>query len=306
MLFSVLQRIIFPAISFLYCKQHARLAERHKGGTHMKKIFITLLIALLVLAHHWNTYAEEQQICLNCGAAVASNFCPDCGHSNTASLPAPASDETYLSLKISYEKNAFLAKYDVDIYLDNVSLGTIKQSEILQKLIVVKKGIHELTLHKGSSQVASILISAADNAQLSCTLKAHLFRLEVKDLVNSHPVSETVKDNYELAKFASECQAIDRERFCRYPEKYANQKVHLQGHVVAAAENFAGAMKVVLKDGKNELWIVEYHRSKDEPRLLVNDHVDVFGQCKGITDYTSATESIPNLPTITLSYLKLK
>ena len=271
----------------------------------MKKLLIALLIALLAFACHWNTYAEEQQLCLNCGAAVASNFCPDCGQSNTASLPSPASDETYLSLKISYEKNTFLAKYDVDIYLDGVSLGTIKQSEILQKLIVVKKGIHELTLRKGSSQVGSILISAADKAQLSCTLKAHMFRLEVKDLVNSHPVSETAKDNYELTKFASECQAIERERFCRYPEKYAGQKVLLQGRVVAATETFTGTMKVVLKDSRSELWIVEYHRSKDEPRLLVNDHVDVYGQCKGVTTYTSSTESFPSLPTITLTYLEL-
>ena len=161
-------------------------------------------------------------------------------------------------------------------------------------------------MRKGNVQVGSILINPAGKAQLSCTLKAHMFRLEVRDLVNSHPVSEAAKDNYELAKFAGECKAIDRELFCRYPEKYANQKVHLQGRVIATAENFAGMMKVVLKDSRSELWIVEYHRRKDEPRLLINDHVDVYGQCKGISTFTSATEAFPNLPTVSLSYLNLK
>lgn len=272
----------------------------------MKKILVALLIAMFIFAYHWNTYAEEQPICLNCGAIVLGNFCSECGHSSTASLPAPASDETYLSLKISYEKNTLLAKYDVDICLDGVSLGSIKQAELLQKLIVVKKGIHELTLSKGDKFVTSILINAEDKVQLSCVLKAHMLRLEVKDIVNTSPVTEKTQAAYELAKFAGECKVINRERFCRYPEEFTSQKVHLQGNVISTAENFAGAMKVVLKDSKNELWIVEYQRGKDEPRLLVGDNVDVYGLCKGITTYTSSTETYANLPTVTLAYLKLK
>lgn len=272
----------------------------------MKKILIALLIALLVFAHHWNTYAEEQQFCLNCGAVVTSNFCPDCGQSSTASLPEPAADETYLSVKISYEKNAILAKYDVDVELDGEPIGVIRQKDVLQKLIVVKKGVHELKLSKGGKHAVSILINATDKCRVSCTVKAHLVSLELKDILNSSPLTEAAQLEYAMSQYASECKDVDRERFCRYPEEFTNQKTIIKGSVVATAENFAGAMKVVVKDSKNELWIVEYIRGKTDPRLLVNDHVEIYGACKGITDYTSSVDVYPNLPTVLLAYLKLK
>ena len=272
----------------------------------MKKILIALLIALLASACCWNTYAEETRLCTNCGTPVTGGFCSECGQAGAYSMPAPAGDEVYLSVKIGYEKNKLLAKYDVDVCLDGVSLGTIRQAESLQRLLVVKKGIHKLTLHKDGEEAASILIDAQDKAQLACTLKAHLLRLEVKELVNSHPVSAAEEEAFEMAEFAGECSAVSREELCRYPEKHAGEKLQLQGRVLATAENILGKMKILLKDGKNELWMVEYRRSKEEPRILVGDQVVIYGAYKGVADYSADGENFPNLPAVTLEYLLLK
>ena len=271
----------------------------------MKKILIALLIAMLVFLSYWNTYAEEQLFCLNCGEVVTSNYCPECGQSSTTSLPDPASDETYLSLKVSYEKNKILARYDIDVSLDGESLGTISQSEDMLKLLVVKKGIHEVTVSKNGKHEVSILVDASSKSQVACTVKAHMFSLELKDVTNSSPVSAEAEMTYMLAKYASESMPVDYESFCRYPEEYTGQKMILNGRVVATAENFAGVMRVVVKDGRSNLWIVEYKRPKSSPRLLVNDDVKIYGVYKGITDYTSSVEVRPHLPTVTLEYLQL-
>lgn len=271
----------------------------------MKKFLTAMLIALLVFLYHWNTYAEESLFCLNCGGVVTANYCPECGQSSTTALREPAPDESHLSLKISYEKNKILAKYDIDVSLDGESLGVIKQDECMMKLVVVKKGIHELTLSKNGKNPVSILVDATDKSQLACSVKAHMFRLELKDVINSNPVSEEAQREYTLARYASESLPVDYESFCRYPEQYTSQKLVLKGRVAATAENFAGAMRVVIKDSRNKLWIVEYNRPKTSPRLLTGDNVEIYGIFKGITDYTSSVEVHPHLPTITLEYLQI-
>lgn len=272
----------------------------------MKKVLFFLLIALLILVNRWNTYAEELQYCLNCGEVVSTNYCPDCGHSNSATLPPLAQDETYLHLKINYEKNKVLAKYDVEVTLDGELIGVIKQNEALQKLIVVKRGIHEIRFGKKDDHSVGVMVDAQTRGVVSCTLKAHTFSLEMKDLVNECEVSTEAWQKHNRALFAADCKPVDYERFCRYPEEFKDQKAMITGRVISTAENFAGAMRVVVKDSKNNLWVVEYLRIKTEPRLLVNDNIVVYGVCKGITDYTSSTDEYPNLPTMTLSFMELK
>lgn len=274
----------------------------------MKKKLLLLAIAylvfkvLLVFPVYLNTYAEEACFCPSCGAQAAGNYCYVCG----TPLPTLGEDEAALSMKFTYEGNRLLARYDVDVYVDGSCIGTVKQKETLEKTMVVKKGIREITLQKGEDVKASILVDALHNAQYSCTLKARVGSLELKDVCNSSPVSETEEVAYRINKDYGQCGDVDYEYLCRFPELYRDNRLHVGGVVVATSENNLGVMKVIVKDQKNKLWIVKYDRQRGEPRLLVHDSVDVYGYCKGITTYQSSVESFLNLPTIHLEYLKLR
>lgn len=269
----------------------------------MKKFVLCLMSSLLLFALCWNACAEELLFCLNCGTEVTSNFCPECGHASTTALPELAEDEARLSLKISYEKNHVLAKYDVDVRIDGEPIGTICQNDMLQQIIVVKKGLHAITLHKGDSAEASILIDVTDKAHLSFTLKAHMRSLEVKDVVNSNPASAETALAFEINRKYGSCAEVEHEYFSRYPEEVWKQPIHLSGQVVAVSENYAGVMKLVVKDAQDDLWIVEYDRKTDAARVLINDQIDVYGTCKGLADYKSSVDTYLDLPAVAVEFL---
>ena len=269
----------------------------------MKKFVLSLMSALLVFTVIGTASAEDQRYCLKCAAEVTSNFCPDCGHASTASLPELAEGEAYLALNICYEKNHVLAKYDVDVKIDGESIGMVSQQETLQQVIAVKKGMCEITLCKGDSAEASILVDVTTNAQLSFTLKAHMFSLELKDVVNSAPASEEAALAFEISRKYGTCEEVEHEHFARYPEEVKKQPIHLGGQVVAVSENFSGVMKLVVKDDEDDLWIVEYDRKDDAARVLINDQVNVYGSCKGLSDYKSSVDAYLDLPTVAVEFL---
>lgn len=271
----------------------------------MKKFLICLMIAVLVLAYRWNSYAEETLCCPNCSIEVNSNFCPNCGLDSSGFVPALSDNEAILTLNISYEKNKLLAKYDISVQLDGSYIGTISQDETLSETLTVKKGVHEISLLKDGSAMRTIMINAQESEQFSCTLKAHMLSLEMIDVVNTNPATDEDLKAYYIIRDYSNCPEIDYEHICRYPENYSNKPLYLKGRVIATSENFAGAMKVIVKDSHNDLWIIEYSRQTSQPRLLINDVISIYGHFKGITTYTSSVDTYPNLPTLALEYMYL-
>lgn len=136
----------------------------------------------------------------------------------------------------------------MDIQVDGSYIGTIKQKETLEKIIVVERGVHEITLHTGNEVRASVMVDAQKNARLSCTLKAHMNSLELKDVVNNSPASEEDAQAYHISKDYAQCKSVDYEHGCRYPEEYENVPVHLRCVVESASENILGSMSAIVKD----------------------------------------------------------
>ncbi len=271
----------------------------------MKKFLFLLTIAVLLLTNHCNSYAEDARICPNCGTEAVGNYCSECGHACGASLPELGPHEAFLSMKFVYEKNIVLAKYDVDIHVDGSFIGTIKQKEALEKIIAVKQGVHEITLQRGEKIKASILIDVEESSMFSCTLKAHTTSLELTDIINSSPASDEAALAYRISKEYGLCSNLDYKLVCRYPEEFKDQPIHLNGVVVSASEGFMGTMQVVIQDKKNNLWLVQYKRHDDDPRLLLNDSVDIYGHYKGICKHQYSTTWL-QLPTVELEYLRIK
>lgn len=271
----------------------------------MKKFLVLVLVGLLVFAHIWNSYAEEASVCLNCGTIATGRYCSACGYSIGESKPVIGENETFLSMKFDYENNIIFAKCDVDIQVDGSYIGTIKQKETLEKIIVVERGVHEITLHTGDEVRASVMVDAQKNALLSCTLKAHMNSLELKDVVNNSPASEEAAQAYHISKDYGWCKSVDYERLCRYPEEYEDMPVHLRGVVEATAENIFGTMNIIFKDQEGNPWYVRYNRCDNQPRLLVNDSVEIYGPCKGIPASIITLNIAPGLPVVEVEYLVL-
>lgn len=270
----------------------------------MKKFLFLLTIAALLLASYCNAFAEDTRICPSCGAEAVGNYCSECGHACGASLPELEAHEAFLSIKVIYEKNIVFAKYDVEIRVDGKSIGTVKQTETLEKIIAVKQGVHEITLQGGETIEKSILIDVVQEGSLfSCTIKAHTNSLELTGVTNSSPASAEAAMDYRINKEYGSCSNVDYKLICRYPERYANEPIHINGVVVSSSEGFFDTMKAVVQDKKNNLWLIQYKRHDDDPRLLVNDSVDIYGHYNGIGSHLYATETWLQLPTLELEYL---
>lgn len=271
----------------------------------MKKFLFLLAIVVLFLTNHCNSYAEDTRICPNCGTEAVGNYCSECGHACGALLPELEAHEAFLSMKFVYEKNIVLAKYDVNVHVDGSLIGTVKQKESLEIIIAVKQGIHEITLQRGEKIKTSILIDVEESSLFSCTIKAHTTSLELTDVINSSPVPDEAALAYRISKEYGPRSNVDYKLVCRYPEKFKDQPIHLNGVVVSASEGFTGTMKVVIQDKQNHLWLVKYKRHDDAPRLLLNDSVDIYCHYKGMSNHQYPAETRLQLPTVELDYLRI-
>lgn len=96
---------------------------------------------------------------------------------------ATTSDEYQLYLDINYEQNAFLSKYDIEIWLDDEEVGNVKNGKTFTKLLTINGGSHELSFYKSGDQTikASKKIKLESDVTVSCKLSSKSTGIDVSD-----------------------------------------------------------------------------------------------------------------------------
>lgn len=243
----------------------------------MKKLWIALAVVVGILAIQWNTYALE--------------------------LPTGKRDE--LVLNITYESNLVLARHNVEVYVDGELLTTLAQGDHMQRTLNLAPGRHEI-LFTGGGKTALDLVDVSVYTYYTCVLKAHIRSIEICDLTTNGFVNEMERKKHTIEKNSHLWVEADYERYARFPDEFKGKQLLVKGKIVAVCENAWGMMKLVVQDKNNQLWIVEYIRGKEAPRILTNDSVEVYGYGRGITTYKSSVETYPLLPTVRLDYAEIQ
>lgn len=113
-------------------------------------------------------------------------------------------------------------------------------------------------------------------------------------------------------EYKASCNSISYADIARNPNNYVGQKAAFNGKVIQVQEN---GKKVVLRvnvtKGKYEIWddtvYVDYKRKDDnESRILEGDIVTMYGEIKGLKNYTAVLGNQISIPHLRVEYIEIK
>ena len=164
---------------------------------------------------------------LLCGLTLAALLSVACSSSNgdVTAEPDQELETKTIHVNVAYDSNLLLAKYDVDMLVDDKVLYTITQGHGLVRDVELEVGDHTLRFQdKDDSDIsATFAFTLEEESYYSCTLKAHMSELEVID------------ERFETA--AGHEQRVSDQKAARQEEERQEQERE------RAAEEEAAAMK---------------------------------------------------------------
>lgn len=104
------------------------------------------------------------------------------------------------------------------------------------------------------------------------------------------------RDNY-----ISQCQTVSYSDVARNPSNYDGTKIKITGRVVQVAEGLFDSVTMRIDCGGN-MWYVTYSREEGESRILEGDQIVGYGECSGVTSYTTVLGSQKTIPSMKMKY----
>ena len=134
---------------------------------------------------------------------------------------------------------------------------------------------------------------------------------------NSNESSNTVPeiDNEQVViseeEYKASCNSISYVDIARNPNKYVGQKAVFSGKVIQVQENGKRVvLRVNVTKGEYGIWddtvYVDYQRKDDnESRVLEEDIITMYGEIKGIKDYTAIFGNQISIPHLKAEYIEI-
>lgn len=135
---------------------------------------------------------------------------------------------------------------------------------------------------------------------------------ELKEgVTEQRQICETAKDKSEAEvssqtqvtrdDYISQCEAVDYSDVERNPSSYEGKKITFSGTVVQVSEGWFDSVTLRVEDNGNT-WLVSYSRDEGESRILEDDYITCYGECTGVTSYTTVLGSSVTIPSMDLEY----
>lgn len=105
----------------------------------------------------------------------------------------------------------------------------------------------------------------------------------------------------EMENYISECQTVDYDDVARNPDNYDGTKVKITGKVIQVSEGLFDSVTLRVDCGGN-VWYVTYSREEGESRILEGDNITGYGECNGVTSYTTIVGSQITIPSMRMEY----
>ncbi len=154
---------------------------------------------------------DDKWICLNCGHEATGKFCSECGTARETATTRTQPTEDYtetepsetalteviteteftgmplavtypVTLDIHFKHNLVMATYDVDLFLDNQFIYTLKHGTDYHATLDVPVGSHTLTFNEhGSDYVTGgTSFDVHDTTSVECSIEAKTLYVEVE------------------------------------------------------------------------------------------------------------------------------
>lgn len=97
------------------------------------------------------------------------------------------------------------------------------------------------------------------------------------------------------------CVTVDYDDVSRNPDAYKEKHVMISGEVIQVAEGWFDTVNMRIDCGGN-IWYVTYSRAEGESRILEGDYITAYGECDGVTSYTTVLGSQVTIPSMKMEY----
>lgn len=130
---------------------------------------------------------------------------------------------------------------------------------------------------------------------------------------NNVPADNNIPQEMTEDEYKAACEDIDYADAERYPENNKGKKVKFTGKVLQVSEpgifTKNTTFRVAITKGEYGIWddvvYVEYKRPKDAPRILVDDIITIWGECTGVTSYTTILLQDITIPAAKAKYITI-
>ena len=131
------------------------------------------------------------------------------------------------------------------------------------------------------------------------------------DKENQLQLGEALKSAYEKAEadaaqaekdsYISQCETIAYSDVERNPDTYKGKLIKVTGEVIQVSEGWFDSVTMRISSNNN-IWYVTYFRKDGESRILEGDNITCYGECNGVTSYTSVVGSQVTIPSMEMKY----
>ncbi len=103
------------------------------------------------------------------------------------------------------------------------------------------------------------------------------------------------------SEYVAECEDLSYSDICRNPDNYKGRKAIFSGTVIQVQEGVLDSVALRVQTDYG-IWYVTYTRKEGESRILENDHITCYGECKGVETYLAVLGNTVTIPSMRMEY----
>ncbi len=119
---------------------------------------------------------------------------------------------------------------------------------------------------------------------------------------SSNASESVVKESRE--DYIASCEKVDYKEVERNPDTFKGKRIKVTGKVIQVSEGWGDAVTLRVEEEKGNVWYVSYTHKEGESRILENDVITCFGECKGVKSYTSVLGGRITIPSMKMQYFE--
>lgn len=200
-------------------------------------------------------------------------------------------ESIFYSFVFNFEDKSEVKRYKKEesvIIIGEVSDSTTNNTVTLNKCHIVLSGNSAISKIDDLSNNESKYVEYAQN------------------LESIEKQSQIDKENAEKNEYISKCNFKDYQDILRNPNNYKNQYIKVSGKVIQVSNGWFNSVTIRLRDSLSNIWYISYYYSNDdEPKILEDDNITVYGQSTGTTSYTTILGSQVTIPSIDAKYIDI-
>ena len=116
------------------------------------------------------------------------------------------------------------------------------------------------------------------------------------------PTSNSLFSTLSKEDFIARCETVDYKSVERYPDQYKGRLITFSGNVIQVVEGSPVLLRINQKNAYNFTWLATYTPGQGASRILVDDIVTVYGECKGVESYQSVSDEKITIPSVEICY----